>query len=557
MTKPVWAGKLCVLLYESDDSMVKTYHDAFVEVFRAAGYEADIHALTKNHKEFADPDITSKRYFDVVISDVSFGQTVGNTVGLETLTEIKKHHPGLFTIAYTLQEITYNQCVESFRFDLFVGKLALKRPEYVKTVAQQVRERLRINTYAYLADGSEVAWPGITQAEYIDLTRVVRKITFSGEGDSHSPRIESIALSPEEGGYSDARVFQMTTTTEHRFTCVQAVLKIATAKLPRAIAALRQESLNYRRYVRWYLPYYWRPELIAEADEGSMSGICYALVSAWNVIPRTLTHWLQYSRLDAVDAAIDSIFHPKFQRWYDARNVQLEDHIDHWYFNHYFENASFESHQRTLSRFIELLTAEDRSWLEQEELLERNVGPALLGRSPGRRFRSCIVHGDLNTSNVFLGAMSKEEGQFTEVSFIDFASTGRGPVFHDFVVFEINVRLYFAAPEIETLRQTIEAERALLRGDGGSMPYGPQLLKLRQYAEQNFEGEPIGNYVFGIAAFSLSLLMAPNLTDHQRRRLAGCILANVAELKTIGYWDVPRNQRMRTRGRNERQRPRR
>jgi len=543
MTKPAWAGKLCVLLYESDDSMVKTYRDAFVEVFRAAGYEADIHALTKKHREFEDPDLTSKRYFDVVISDVSFGQTVGNTVGLATLTEIKKRHPGLFTIAYTLQGITYNQCVESFRFDLFVGKLALKRPEYVEIVARQIRELLRINPHGYLADGVESAWPGITQAEYIDLTRVVRKITYAGEADSHSPRIEAISLAPEEGGYSDARVFQMMATTERRFTCVQAVLKIATAKLPRAIAALRQESLNYRRYVRWYLPYYWRPELIAEADEGSMSGICYALVSAWNVIPRTLTHWLQSSRLDAIDAAIDSIFHPKFQRWYDPRNVQLESHIDHWYLNRYFDHASFEWHQQMLSGYIERQPAEDRLWLDGERLLERNVGAALFGRNSWGRFRSCIVHGDLNTSNVFLGPMAQGEDQFTEVSFIDFASTGRGPVFHDFVVFEINVRLYFSTLEVMTLRQAMEAERALLRGDGGSLPYGAQLLKLRQYASENFAGEPVGNYVFGIAAFSLSLLTAPNLTDDQRQRLAACILANVGELKRIGYWDVPKPQR--------------
>ena len=536
-----WHGRLSVLLYESSQRMVDTYSRQFVEVFKEAGYpNAHVLGVSPGHRLFSDDALPSRYYFDVVICDASFGDSIPDRVGLQTLTDIKRKHKGIFAIAYTMHPLDYNECVESFEFDLYVNKVALNRADYRVRLADQIKQRLRVNAAAYIAGNLTRIWPGLRKRAQNDLIRIIRKVTYTSPGSVESPGITKVTLVPELSGYSKSRVFYLQAVTADGFHCVQSVLKLAYSDDAGAVRALEEERKNYSRFVRWYLPYYWRPELMAETDEGSMSAICYAVVGSWDTPPRSISQWIKEGRLDVVGKAIESIFSPDFQRWYAPANVRLSsagEHLESLYLESWIGKASFERHNEVIRRVYSSADVGQRKRFLDDDLLPDRIGTLLFGQ-PMHAYRTCIVHGDLNTNNVFASLSSPVgDSEMAHVSFIDFANTGRGHVFVDFAIFEVNLRLHFYSSCDHNLEAAIKLEdEILVLGDSVCSPLAAQIRRMRRYAEENFSDEPRENYLYAVAAFAFGLLAMGRLNDGQLLALVGVVARTTKELRVREYW---------------------
>jgi hypothetical protein len=183
------------------------------------------------------------------------------------------------------------------------------------------QKHLQINASAYVpTDFLQQDVGTFFTRHLLDLNRAVRKLTFTRTTGVRNEDVGEVRLKRLPSGFSGALVFQMTAYTNTQFPCVQAILKIALNKNRIAVDALERELTNYRAYVRWYLPYHWRPELLGEVSEGSMKVICYAFVSSDDEPFQTLATLIAKGNYVAIDAVIDSVFQPKFQRWYHRDN---------------------------------------------------------------------------------------------------------------------------------------------------------------------------------------------------------------------------------------------
>lgn len=535
-----WQGKLCVLMIDSSREVLEEYRGKFARIFSAAGYVPEITVSGAAGDDVLSHDEFESRYYDVVVCDVSLGKDAKDTLGLQVLDSIRHNHPGIFTIAYSRFNLTYNQCSEFYQFSLFVNKQRLPNRGYEAYLVQALREHLRVNAHAYIANDGSPLWEGCLLRHVLDLNRAVRKLTYTGlhvllddDGAAapHQEAVNKVTLHRMTGGFSGAVVLRVQAQTKSKVRCVQAILKVALTENREAAASLQRELVNYRQYVRWYLPYHWRPELLGATTEGSLSVICYAFVSSDEEPFETLSSMIAKKNCAAIEMAIESIFQPKVQRWYHHRNVEANESLNDFYLRKCFGvNATYTAQTDVFRREVREYTIDSNSFeISGQRCLFPEV--ALLGE-PAGRCQSCLVHGDLNTRNIFIS----RRGQLRDVTLIDFSETGRGHVFFDFIVFEVSLRLDMSVGDTRALARRIAQEQALNAGQGSDLPFTASIQTLRTYARNNFPNERYDSYFFGLAVYSFSLLNAHNLSPGQVTALSACVCAALMDLGQRGFW---------------------
>ena len=530
-----WHGSLSVLIYESSETVVDEYLRDLKVVFNRAMYKVSFHAIVPGSTGArADrADILETDYFDVVISDVSMGKSGGaNDDGIQALGKIKARDPSLFCIAYTGKGLRYNDYANRIDFDLFIDKTKLLIPSYIKDVAHALREKVKVNVHAYVRATSFKAIPELNTSELIQLNRIVRKITYTEPSPDESLQISKVQLRRLPGGYSGAIALYMRASTARNLSCTQAVLKIARSSDSEATAAIVREARNYAQLVKWFLPYNWRPEMLGELYGGALSAICYAFVSSQGETLASLGETLRKSRnLDIAVDAIEQIFHPQHQHWYQSRNITKEDGLHRFYHDKCIGNDDTRQHTRM---FLQAVREFDISHQEYIRFPDGTQCPSPMGAlfaRPSGSYLSCLVHGDMNSNNIVVSP-----GGSDGMTLIDFSSTGRGHVFFDFIVFEVSVRLDSIRESAIGLAEQIRAEQFLNDAKPSNLSYERFVIRLRQYARKNFPEENFANYLFGLAAFSFSMIPFSGLTDWQRRTLAACVCSSLVDLQNLGYW---------------------
>ncbi len=533
-TSPI-CGKLSVLLYESDQSALDAYVSAFKKIFSLAEFEADIVPIASggalgNSDEGA---LFDANYYDILISDVSLGD-IENQLGLRFLTKIKDRHPDIFTVAFTGHAITYRSCSNKHRFDLYVDKQRVEVAKYQKYIAAQFQRELRFNPYAIITNRRQEFWPDISDAEWLDLQRIVRRITFTGLPNPEKSYVSNVHLDRIDGGYSGAHVFSLRASTGSGQICIHAILKVARTREPKIAEAIQREVKNYESMVRWHLPYDWRPELLGATSSAHLDALCYTFVSSREEPFEPLRKYVREGHLTAISHAIESIFHPTRRRWYDERNVRSDYSLVPFYLDHCFnEGDSSESELKVFRRTLKQYdtSAPDKIFINELEIPSPNMA---LFSTPVQSCQSCLIHGDLNTSNVLVSP----SGDGTDVTLIDFASTRRGHVFFDFIVFEINLRLDCQKNDSLDIYRRIVQECELNSGKASDVPCAAEILNIREHAAANFKNERWDTYLYGVASFCFSLLTASNLSETNRRILCACICAALIDMKKRHFWPI-------------------
>ncbi|MBZ8135496.1 hypothetical protein CLD20_19665 [Afifella sp. IM 167] len=343
----------------------------------------------------------------------------------------------------------------------------------------------------------------------------------------------SVRLSPITSGFSGSYVFRMDIECpKSGLRTVPAVLKIS-----RDDQAL-VEAANYKKYVKWILPYRWRVDLLGDGRVKGWSAVCYSFVHSAGHSFNSVTDALLKSDSKAVIQVVDQIFSPSYQTWYSKRlctesgSTQISAHYSKEYFTTKSLAECGSQFRRHAQRYLGADTS-DSGIVHFRELGVTIKEPSTELFAVGRgAFIETICHGDLNSNNIMISG--------TELTFIDFQSTGRKHVFRDFVTFESSIRLYYSdAPDDG--KTCIECEGVISSADVlqeriGDKPDLPEMyrliLRVRQAAMRNFPDEPMSNYLYGATVFSLRLLRITELSPKQYTRLLCQIVSGMSRIKT-------------------------
>lgn len=343
----------------------------------------------------------------------------------------------------------------------------------------------------------------------------------------------AVTLEALTGGRSAAQVFKLTplfgaARSDRKGSPV--VVKIA----PRA-QALREKA-NYETFVRAGLPAACRPALLGFAATRARAALCYAFVGGrdGNRL-ETLTDYLQQGDGAVLNRVLRRIFDPLRDTWYSPAMIRRERDIARYYLKRYFAGKRGAAKDEAIlaacaARYFKAKWSDGgyrigAVWFPSPYTVLFDTGP----QSPKTRrpYRSCILHGDLNTDNIVVAERrSGDHGapdlaQYRRgVTLIDFQKTGRGHVYQDLVSLEASVRINH--PLDASFAEIMETERLIALGKRppGNDPYAAMIRKIRAAALRTFgDVEEAATYHFAVAAIALRLMQATDLSPIARARI--------------------------------------
>jgi hypothetical protein len=355
--------------------------------------------------------------------------------------------------------------------------------------------------------------------EQSEALSLIRRLALTGGFAGTDVAPSAITLQLLTGGRSAARVFKLTPVfgLDRQSRGTPVVVKIS----PRAQGI--EEKANYDQFVRRALPAHCRPELLGFARARTYSGLCYSFVGrAGESKITTLTHSLQRGDTAQVALVLRKIFAPLRSTWYSPNACRIESDIAQRYLARYFtgprSTAKAEANlQACAARYFGARRKGERYVIGA--LSFPSPRALLFVSNPRRPYRSCIIHGDLNSDNIVIS--QRPEG----VSFLDFQKTGRGHVHEDLIFIEASIRINY--PCTASFAETLEQERLIALGSRGprSDPYSASIRKIRTTASRYFSCiEFDDNYHFAAAAIGLRLMHATDLTHAARARITAATL---------------------------------
>lgn len=350
--------------------------------------------------------------------------------------------------------------------------------------------------------------------EMISLVRLVLDDAGVGVGE---PAVDTIMLEAMGGGRSGAHIFKvkLATSSDRGSRGPSAVVKIS------PLAEGTCERANFDQFARAHLPLAYRPDLLGYAEMGDHSALCYSFVGG-SERPESLSDRLAAGDLAALEYVFSSLVETLWQSWYGSHLIEAETDLSRYYLDRYFENMA------AATRAEEALFAYASRFFNAEHGRQRcsiggtafpSVSGVLFSCKDERAYRSCILHGDLNSDNVILGRDRRP------ALLVDFHRTGRGHVFQDLVSLEASVRINY--PSNAPLCDIVETERLIAFGDPRTCmdPYATAICGIRDAARRFYRfGETPSNYQFAVAAVGLRLMRAEDLSDAALARITASTL---------------------------------
>ena len=527
----IYSGVLSVYYFESESAAGTAYKKRLREVLQLAGFDSKIKLVISNTKAAKAKKPFAGKYYDMVISDMSLGN-IEDRLGLFFLAQVKRDHPDIFTALITGHSLHSADMVRaSQHVDIVINKTRLGNPEYAEGIADSFRKKLIVNVSAFVGDGVGELVEKKDKGALMDVNRAVRRLTYSGPPEKDLPRVGRVSLHPLESGHSGATVFQMSAKSDRGVPCLDAILKVALRTNEIATASIRREIDNYARYVRWNLPQQWRPELLGHSGGMYATAVCYASVASPGQLLQTVQDHARQGDESVITSIVDNLFSPDSNWWYRPQNIERLSSVQVYYQSRVDDDDSLEKQRTVFRRALSDYDTSDLGKIVIEEFEVTSPEVALYAR-PTKPGCTSIVHGDLNTANVFVHSRNSE----VDIELIDFSESGRGHVFFDFVVFEVNLRLDSPGLKDCLVLEILRSEMAFLGGEYSAITFGEQIATLRTNAFQNFPDEPREHYFFALAAFAFDLIDSPNLGDNDRARLCSLICSSI--LKHESNWQL-------------------
>ena len=331
------------------------------------------------------------------------------------------------------------------------------------------------------------------------------------------------------GGRTSARVYQATFSTETDEAAGEPVL----LKL-----ALRgdgeDEKFRYDTYARDGLPIGVRPDLLAFMQSENLDGLVFTYCGERNrAKAETLTDRLRAGDVRSLDMTLAVYLDATAGTWRRADALRVDADIGQRYLARYFGGQA-----SSVAETIEMLRARvEACFGAMPDNGDPVVGgarlsshfDALFARDVTQSYRSCIVHGDLNSDNVIM------VGEPGGIALVDFQKTGRGHVYEDLVHLEQSVRIN--SPPHASFDEVWRDEQIIARAgetlDAGA--YVTAIRKVRACARAAFgDIDNAAHYQFAIAATGLRLMRATDISEMALARIAaGALFAARAFNETV------------------------
>lgn len=511
-------NELKVIIVEYDEDAYDGLKDSYKVIFGDLGYETSF-TLYKNLQ--AENDYLN---FDILIMDISWGKVEGYD-GLEKIRDIKEIFPNLYIIANSQERINhYTSSKYLPTFDIFVQKDFLINKDYQNHIVDKIRSSFKKNIYLTIDNTSEF---GKYDKEF--LSDILKDITFIDHTLDPEFTVSKIKLFSLYGGWSDSQVFKMEMYSSKGLKLTNAILKVSTNK-----ELITREVKNYLKFVKLYIPYMDRPEMIGYSYTRNLGAICYSFAYDDNKEFKSLSEYLISKDIDKLEKAIEVMFKSSRSRWYNERNWKKSTQgLTPYYTEKWIPDLSRQE-QSELS-FKKIIKCHDGlvdgTDIQILNYTYKNPSTILFARQLSK-YTETISHRDLNTNNILLSSDD-------DLTYIDFSETNYGHVFEDFVTFEgairttVNLNLSFSKLlELEELfsHKNLPKNKKLTKYDDYIIKVYKSIHKLRDYAFLSMYKENKNHYYYALAFYLYRLLRIDDFEEFQYNQITSSLLLALKKL---------------------------
>ena len=511
------------------EGIVASFSKTLKGIFSKMGYEPDIRNYIYEPSQKELNRLLDNDEIDIVVSDLTLGTRDND--GLKLIKKIKTDHPEIIVCGFSKADISVGEIASQVpSYDYFIDKSCNDEKDQ-RECADAISGLFKYNVDIEIQIDDEINQDDKMRklVKSGEFKRLLKKITFTTHNANEITLVKKAHLYPMSGGFSSSIVFRMECETSQGVTIINSVLKCSPLK------EANVEIENYLNYVKWYLPYTWRPEMLSYALGGKRGMICYSFAYNNEKPFTSLTEKIREANIEKLNHAISAVFSDSTKKWYSEENREpVNNSLRDYYLDFYFRRYSSKPPvYRAIYLSIEELVNQNGGRVEGERYSINGVSyPAakeLVLYDSLQNFQTCIIHGDFNTNNIMIS-------EDNELIFIDFQETGIGHVFQDFIAFEICLKIYHKANLDFNRLLEIEAKLANNNSElSTSDPIIHAMQSVKQAAFLNMPDENPSTYNYGLAMRAFRLLKEND--DHpmekwQRDALLACLLANLLHLET-------------------------
>ena len=510
-------SEIRIIIAEHDEDAYDGLCDSYKSIFEAVGYTPTF-TLYRNLQEESD-----YLDFDILIMDISWGQVEGYD-GLEKIRDIKEQFPNLYIIANSQERIDhYTSSKYLPTFDIFIQKDFLIQRNYQEHIVGKIKSSFKKNIYLTIDNNSDCG-----KYDKQLLTDILKDITFIDHEMDSKFTVSKIKLSSLYGGWSDSQVFKMEMYSSLNLKLTNAILKVSTNK-----ELISREVKNYLKFVKLYIPYMGRPEMIGYSYTKNLGAICYSFAYDDDKEFKSLSEYLINRDINKLDKAIEIIFKPSRSRWYNENNWKTsEQGLTSYYTDKWIPNLSRHEEKNVFEKIIKQHRGSfSGTDIKINNEIYKRPTTILFGR-PLSKYIETISHGDLNTNNILLSSDD-------HLTYIDFSETKYGHVFEDFVTFEgairttINLELDF----LELLKLEELFSHKNLPNDSQVSQYDENIImlykaihRLRDYAFIAMHKESKKNYYYALAFYLYRLLRIDDYEEFKYDQITASLLVAIKKL---------------------------
>ncbi len=467
-----------VLVVENED----TWINVATQLLTAAGY------YVKTAKDFESAiNLLNTELFHIALVDLELaGGPPGNYYGISVLEEIHKRFPDCYRLIYTVHgQDAPIKIIESLTIPKMTAqgcflKNVSPNQEILNFVNNMWDVYIKINhTLDIIPHGFDL--DKLLKEKFLNKDENGGKLEILREsflsvvarlfyGDNE---MKELIIEPFKKGYSQTILFKVTakSTLLKNRPGKQVIIKFGLKD------TILKESNNFDKYVQWYLTLNQTTQKISVKCFNNYAAILFTFAGDLPENIFTFTDYLnenpdiknKKSDIDfdlSTEKCIQSMFSDSVSRreWYHPEVIEKKQFIG----DYYISVLDRPSHQLNEEFFEKQILKSDKAKMNlknnKSKLIFTDINYEVLNplnfcqNIPfADEYSTCIIHGDLNGDNIVVSS----EGNFY---LIDYAHTGRGHVFQDFINLELSIRdaIFWRRNIHFTFQEILDFEKSII-----------------------------------------------------------------------------------------------